>query len=427
MEQEPLLQLKVPPHSREAEQSLLGALLLDNTAFDRVSWLAAEAFYADQHRRLWSCLARMIDAGKPADMVTVCVELGEGDLDKVGGAAYLAALMQNTPSAMNILRYAEVVRDKAIFRQLAQRGIEIADRALSGNEDPRALADEAESSFLSVLDNRARSDAVHIGQAATEYIEWIDANPNGIETGLKGVDALTGGLQPGNLVIIAGRTHMGKTSLALQMAEHICGQLPGQMFSLESTRREIAGRLIEWHKHRIGRDAAVDKVFNLKLFIDETPAISPGAVRARLRRFKRQHGLALVVVDYLQLMDGKGDSREQEVSFISRQLKAIAKEFEVPMIALAQLNRKVEERADKRPHMSDLRESGAIEQDADLILLLYRPDYYDAEFAGSLAEAEIHVPKNRNTGRTGLVKVMFARDIGRFGDWLPQQYRTGSS
>jgi replicative DNA helicase len=218
---------------------------------------------------------------------------------------------------------------------------------------------------------------------------------------------------------------MGKTALGLQFLERICETKPGLMFSLESQRREMAGRLIEWHKHRLGRDAALDRVFKLQFFIDDSSRLSPGMMRARLRRMKRQNGLSVVVVDYLQLMEGKGDSSEQEVAYISRQLKAIAKEFQVPVIALAQLNRKVEERADKRPHMSDLRESGSIEQDADLVLLTYRPDYYDQNFQDTLAEAEILVPKNRNTGRTGLVKVTFNRDLGRFGDFVPERFRAG--
>lgn len=425
--EENVLAFRAPPHSSEAEQSLIGAVLLDNRAFDRVSWLAPNAFYEDRHRRVWSAIVRLIEAGREADVVTVSETLGD-DLERAGGAAYLAALTQTTPTALNAHRYAEIVRDKRILRELAQRGTDIAEKALAASADPRELAQEAEASIMAVLDDRIVSgDVVHIGQAATEYVDWVDAHPNGIETGLKDFDALTGGLLPGNLLIIAGRTHMGKTSLALQFAEHICEKAPGVMFSLEATRREIAGRLVEWHKHRAGRDAAVDKVFRLNLFIDDSARISPAMMRARLRRAKRQHGLSLVVVDYLQLVAGKGDTREQEVAHISRELKAIGKEFEVPVIALAQLNRDVEKRADKKPYMSDLRESGAIEQDADIIALLYRPDYYDANFEGSMAEAEIHVPKNRNTGRTGLVKVMFSRDIGRFGDWVPERFRPGAA
>jgi replicative DNA helicase len=256
-------------------------------------------------------------------------------------------------------------------------------------------------------------------------VEWIDAHPNGIETGLSDLDSMTGGLLPGNLVLIAGRPSMGKTALALQWSEHICEQQPGMMFSLEATRREIAGRLIEWHKHRAGRDAAVDKIFKLKLFIDETSSITPGLMRARMRRMQRQHRLSLIVVDYLQLMRGKGDSREQEVASISRELKAIAKDFEIPVVALAQLSREVEKRQDKRPNMSDLRESGALEQDADLILFPFRPDYYDTKFEGSMAEAEIIVAKNRNNGRTGTAKVMFSRTLNRFGEFIPERFRSG--
>lgn len=417
------LELKVPPHSKEAEQSILGVVLMSNDAYERVSWLKPTAFYAHAHRLLWETIGRMIDAGKAADLVTVVEALGK-DVEKVGGAVYLAQLCQSAPTGSNLLRYAELVRDKAVLRELAQRGAEIAEKALNSLTDPRALAEEAEVAILSILDAQVgAADVVHIGQAAVEYVEWVDNHPNGIETGLADLDALTGGLLPGNLVIIAGRTHMGKTALGLQFAEHICENVPGVMFSLEAQRREIGGRLVEWHRHKLGRDGAVDKVFKLKFFIDETACMSPGLMRARLRRVKRQHGLSLVVVDYLQLMEGRGDNREQEVAFISRQLKAIAKEFQVPVVALAQLNRKVEERQDKRPHLSDLRESGAIEQDADLVILTYRPDFYVQDFNGSIAEAELMVPKNRNNGRTGLAKVTFQRDLGRFGDWVPERYR----
>lgn len=416
-------QFRTPPHSNEAEQSILGALLLDNAAFDKVSWLREASFYADGHRRIWRAISAALEAGRAVDVLTVCEELG-ADLEKAGGPAYLGSLAQNTPSALNIRRYAELVRDKAVYRDLAARGTEIAEKALAGSMPPNELAEEAETSILAVMDGSSGAGEIaHIGQAATEYVEWVDEHPNGIESGLKDLDALTGGFLPGNLVIVAGRTHMGKTALALQFCEHICGKAPGIIFSLEAQRREIAGRLIEWHKRKIGRDRAVDNVFKLQFFIDESASLSPGLMRSRLRRMKRQHGLSIVVVDYLQLMRGRGDSREQEVASISRELKAIAKEFQVPVIACAQLNRQVEQRTDKRPHMSDLRESGAIEQDADLVLLTYRPDYYDPNFEGSIAEAEIIVPKNRNNGRSGLVKVMFSRDLGRFGDFIPERYR----
>jgi len=420
------LVLKQPPHSTEAEQSLLGALLLDNAAFEKVSWLTDNAFYSDSHRRLWRCLARLIEAGRAADIVTVAEALGD-ELDKAGGPAYLGALAQNTPSAVNIETYARLVYEKSVQRQLAQVGTEIAEAALApAVGDVGALLDEAESKILQIGEHRARqADIVSIGQAVTEYLEWIDEHPNGIETGLKDVDALTGGLLPGNLVVIAGRPHMGKTAYALQCAEHICAvDKPGIVFSLESSRREIAGRLVEWHKHRLGRNAAADRIYQLKLFIDESSAIGPGAIRSKLRRMKKANGCSLVVVDYLQLVRGKGDSREQEVAFVSRELKAIAKEFQVPVIALAQLNRDVEKRADRRPHMADLRESGSIEADADLILLLYRPDYYEKDCQTAMPEAEIIVAKNRNNGRTGSVKVMFSRELGRFGDFLPERYRT---
>lgn len=414
-----LLALKVPPHSIEAEQSLLGALLISNDAFEKISWLAEATFYQDSHRRIYRCMAKLIEAGQVADLTTVHAALGD-DLDKAGGAAYLGALAQNVPTALNINRYAEIVQERFNLRELVRRSTEIAERALRSNEPSEQQIEAAESSIMALRDVRATGDGwVSVGQALTEYFDWVKDHPNGIETGFRDLDALTGGLLPGNLVLVAGRPSMGKTTLALQFSEHICTSLPGMMFSLEASRREVAGRMIEWHRKRLGQNAASDKIFDLKLFVDETAAITTGAMRARLRRMKRQHGLAIVVVDYLQLVKGHGDTREQEVASVSRELKAIAKEFKVPVVALAQLSREVEKRVEKRPGLSDLRESGALEQDADLIIFPFRPDYYNVGFDGSIAEAELIVAKNRNTGRTGLAKVTFSRDLNRFGDFFP--------
>jgi replicative DNA helicase len=388
-----LLELRVPPHSTEAEQAIIGGVLLSQDSFDKVSWLRADAFYAHAHRLLWGAIARLTESGKPADMVTVCEALGD-NLEKIGGAAYIAAICQSTPGVIHLNRYAELVRDKAILRDLARRGTEIAEKALAAGAEPKALVEEAEATIFEVRDSHVGTvQLVHGGQAAVEYVEWVDEHPNGIETGLADLDALTGGLLPGNLVIIAGRTHMGKTALGLQFLERICETKPGLMFSLESQRREMAGRLIEWHKHRLGRDAAVDRVFKLQFFIDDSSRLSPGMMRARLRRMKRQHGLSVVVVDYLQLMEGKGDSREQEVAYISRQLKAIAKEFQVPVIALAQLNRKVEERirqapAHERPSRVWLHRAGCRPRAPHVPVGLLRPGLPGHECRGRDPRAE---------------------------------------
>lgn len=419
---------KVPPHSLEAEQSVLGALLLDNQAFERISdLLTSEDFYKDDHRRIWRHISKLIESNRPADVVTVheAIEDSE-DRGKTGGPAYLGQMAEGTPSALNIRRYAELVRDKSVQRRLLHATTMIAEAAMApAGVDVQALLEEAEATIMAVRDAAPGSNAeiVHIGRACTEYCEWVDEHPKGIETGLADFDSLTGGLQPGNLVIVAGRPSMGKTTLALQMAEHICAGVPGIMFSLEASRREVAGRMVEWHRHKAGRDAAVDKVFKLKLFVDDSASISPGVMRARLRRMKRQHGVSLVVVDYLQLVRGKGDNREQEVASISRDLKAIAKDFQVPVVALSQLSRNVEQRVEKRPGMSDLRESGAIEQDADMIIFPFRPDYYDVKFNGTLAEAELIIAKNRNNGRVGTARVMFSRELNRFGDYIPERFR----
>lgn len=407
-----LLALKQPPHSDEAEQSLLGALLLDNSAFERVSWLTSNAFYADRHRRLWEVITRMIEAGRSADMVTVCESLGR-DLEKAGGAAYIAALMQNTPSARNLHRYAEVVRDKAILRELAQRGTEIAERALGGMEDPRTIAEEAGEAFLGIQVDQRPAEMAEFGIAVTEAVEWADNPVKGLSAGYKAIDNIMGGMVGGDLIVIAGRPSMGKTALAMNIAEHVAKDEVAAVFSLEMTRRKVGARALKYHEALSGRDNAVDYLASLKLHIDDSAAVTLGHMRLRLARVKRRHGLGLVVVDYLQLLRApKAENRTQEVSEISRGLKAIAKDFGVPVIAVAQLSRGVESRPDHRPMLADLRESGQIEQDADVIAFVYRDEYYrpDTEWQGI---AEVIFRKNRD-GATGTAYLTFTPEHTRF-------------
>jgi replicative DNA helicase len=403
--------LKQPPHSTEAEQSVLGALLLDNQAFERVSWLTENAFYANRHRRLWVAIARLIESGRTADIVTTAEALGN-DLEKAGGAAYLGALAQNTPSAFNVKHYAEVVRDKAILRRLAQQGTEIATRALTGFEDPRTLAEEAGSAFLGIEVDQRPAEMAEFGLAVTEAVEWADNPVKGLSSGYKGIDNIMQGLMPGDLIIVAGRPSMGKTALAMNIAEHVAKNDPVAVFSLEMTRRKIAARALKYHEALTDRDHAVDYLAALKLHIDDSAAITLGHMRTRLGRVKRKHGLALAVVDYLQLMTAKAENRTQEVSVLSRGLKAIAKDFGIPIIAVAQLSRGVEARTDHRPMLSDLRESGQIEQDADVIAFLYRDEYYkpDSEWRGI---AEVIFRKNRD-GATGTAYLTFVPEHTRF-------------
>jgi len=443
-----LLALKVPPHSVEAEQSLLGGLLLDNQAFDRIADLvSAEDFYRDDHRRLYRHLSKLIGEGKPADVVTVAesVEASE-DKDRTGGPAYLGSLAQNTPSALNIRRYAELVRERAVQRRLAQVATEIAEAALSPlGRDVHQLLDEAETRIMEVGDKgqRGTQGFEQIQPVLARVFERIDhlyhqdnkSDVTGVPTGFIDLDERTAGLQPGELVIVAGRPSMGKTALALNFAEHVAVKngIPVAVFSMEMGATQLAMRLlgsiarVDQHKMRTGRlndeewsrlSSAMGDLHNAPIYIDETGALNSLELRTRARRMHRQSGkLGLVVVDYLQLMSAaggsQGENRATEISEISRSLKALAKELACPVVALSQLNRALETRNDKRPMMSDLRESGAIEQDADLILFIYRDEVYFPEKMESRGIAEVIIGKQRN-GPIGKVELTFLGEHTRF-------------
>ena len=443
-----LVSLRLPPHSVEAEQSVLGGLLLDNSAFDRIADVLTEGdFYRDDHRRIWRHMSRLIERGKPADVVTVDESIkASEDKDRTGGLAYLGALAQNTPSAHNIKRYAEIVRERAIMRKLVQVGAEIADNALNpqGREIGQLL-DEAESKVFEIAEAgaRGRQGFVPIQPLLTQVMERVDMlyhqdNPSevtGVPTGYVDLDRKTAGLQPGDLIIVAGRPSMGKTALALNMAEHVAidNGLPVAVFSMEMSGPQLAMRMLgsvgrlDQHKLRTGRlsdddwhrlTTAVGRLHDAPIHIDETPALNPLEVRARARRLHRQYGkLGLIVVDYLQLMSasGEGENRATELSEISRSMKALAKELNVPVIALSQLNRALEQRTDRRPVMSDLRESGALEQDADLILFIYRDVVYNSQTAEP-GKAEIIIGKQRN-GPIGTVELTFLGEHTRFENY----------
>ena len=443
-----LLALRVPPHSIEAEQSVLGGLLLDNQAFDRVADLiSGNDFYRDDHRRIWRHLAKLMEAGKPADVVTVSesIEASE-DKDKTGGAVYLATLAQNTPSSLNIRRYAELVRERSVQRRLAQVATEIAETALNTQgKEVEQLLDEAESKIFQIAETGARRDQglLEIKPVLARVFERIDHlyhrdNPSdvtGVPTGFTDLDKMTAGLQPGELVVIAGRPSMGKTALALNIAEHVAvdNGLPVAIFSMEMSGTQLAMRLlgsiskVDQHKMRTGRlndeewsklSEAIGKLHDTPIYIDEAGALNALEVRARARRLKRQFSkLGLIVIDYLQLMSSSnpkaGENRATEISEISRSLKAMSKELDVPVIALSQLNRAVDQRPDRRPVMSDLRESGAIEQDADLILFIYRDEVYFPEKMESRGVAEVIIGKQRN-GPIGKVDLTFLGEHTRF-------------
>ena len=451
-----LLSLKVPPHSIEAEQSLLGALLLDNQAFDRVADLVVgEDFYRDDHRRIWRHIARLVEANRPADVVTVSESIDKSeDKDKTGGPAYLGALAQNTPSALHIRRYAELVRERSVQRRLAQVATGIAEDALNpSGKDVGQLLDEAESKIFQIAETGARKDQglMEIKPVLAKVFERIDHlyhrdNPSdvtGVPTGYTRLDQMTSGLQPGDLIIVAGRPSMGKTALALNIAEHVAvdNGLPVAVFSMEMSATQLAMRMlgsiarVDQHKMRTGRlndkewgdlSEAMGKLHETPIYIDEGGALTALEVRARARRLKRQYSqLGLIVIDYLQLMSSssQGENRATEISEISRSLKAMAKELDVPVVALSQLNRAVDQRPDRRPVMSDLRESGAIEQDADVIMFIYREVVYKPDLPeDQRGIAEVIVGKQRN-GPIGTVKLTFLGQNTRFENYAdPNNY-----
>src|SRR5438128_5378677 len=438
--------LKVPPHSLEAEQSVLGGLLLENPAADRIGdILGADDFYSDAHRVVFNAIMSLIADNKPADVVTVGEMLSSlKKLDYVGGMTYLGALVENVPTAANIRRYAEIVRERAILRRLAAAGGEIAEAAYHPmGRSVREILDHAETKVFEIAEHGARGQQgfQEIRPLLTQVVERIEFlynrdNPSdvtGIATGFTDLDRMTSGLQEGDLIVVAGRPSMGKTSLALNIGEHIAltAKMPVAIFSMEMGATQLAMRLmgsvgrLDQHKIRTGRltnddwerlSAALGRLNDAPIHIDETPALNALELRARARRLSRQYGgrLGAIVVDYLQLMEatGEGENRATEISEISRSLKALAKELKVPVIALSQLNRSLEQRPNKRPVMSDLRESGAIEQDADVILFIYRDEVYNEE-SQDKGVAEIIIGKQRN-GPIGTVRLAFLGEHTRF-------------
>jgi replicative DNA helicase len=445
--------LRLPPHSIDAEQSVLGGLMLDNNAWDTAADRVSEAdFYRRDHRLIFRAIHALAEKGSPFDAVTLSEWLGgQNLLAETGGLAYLGALAKNTPSAANIRAYADIVRERAVLRRLISVGTEIVDSAFyPAGRDSKTLLDEAEQRVFQIAEQiaRHRSSVRSIKELLVKAVERIDTlfqldNPiTGVPTGFPDLDHLTAGLQPSDLVIVAGRPSMGKTALAINMAEHVVIKTgrPVVVFSLEMPGEQLAMRMmsslarIDQHKVRTGKlededwprlTSAVSLLADAPLFIDDTAAMTPTEIRARCRRLKREHDLGLVVVDYLQLMQVPGgkESRAMEISEISRSLKALAKELDVPVVALSQLNRSLEQRPDKRPRMADLRESGAIEQDADVIVFIYRDEVYNPESADK-GKAEIIVAKQRN-GPIGTVPLTFLGQYTRFESYAAQGYSDG--
>jgi replicative DNA helicase len=448
MADDSIKKLRLPPHSIEAEQSLLGGLLIDNQALDKVAdVVSVKDFYRQDHQLIFQHIHKLIERSQPADIVTVGESLeSNSELNTIGGLEYLGLLAENTPTAANIRGYAQIVRERSIMRNLVEVGTDIVDSAFSPQgKDAQQLLDESEAQIFKIAE-AGKNDKIgftDIKELLPQVAERIDQlfqrdNPSdvtGVPTGYKDLDMMTSGLQPGDLIIIAGRPSMGKTSLALNISEYVSIDtgLPTALFSMEMASTQLVSRLIgsvgklNQHKMRTGQlddndweklSYALGQLNDAPIFIDEGSALNSYEVRARARRLHKQCGkLGLIVIDYLQLMGSAGptENRATEISEISRSLKSLAKELNVPVIALSQLNRSVEQRPDKRPVMSDLRESGAIEQDADVIMFIYRDEVYNPETPDK-GMAEIILAKQRN-GPVGRVKLTFLGEFTKFENY----------
>ena len=442
--------IRVPPHSVEAEQAVLGGVLLDNDAWDRIAGILTGAnFYRSDHRAVFNAVAGLCDEGQPCDAVTVAERLDRDDqLESSGGLAYLAELAENTPSAANIAAYAEIVRGRAVLRDLIRTSTEIAESAFRPQgRGALELLDDAERRIFEIAErgSAGRRESVAIKDVLSDVMERIDELSRqdnaitGVPTGFKDLDQKTAGLQRGDLIIVAGRPSMGKTAFSMNLVEEaaIRAKLPVIVFSMEMPAEQLTMRMlsslgrIDQQKVRTGRldhddwprlTSQVAMLNDTNIFIADESALTPTELHARCRRLKREHGVGLVVIDYLQLMyvPGTRENRATEISEISRSLKALAKELMVPVVACSQLNRRLEERQNKRPVMSDLRESGAIEQDADLILFIYRDEVYN-EDSKDKGKAEIIIGKQRN-GPIGSVDLAFLGRYARFEDYSSFDY-----
>ena len=419
-----LLAQRLPPQNLEAEVSVLGGVLLDNEALNRVLEVMKEGdFYRESHRKIFSAILDLYEKSEPVDLITLTEALKKRDaLEAVGGVEYLNSLVNSVPTAANISYYAKIVKEKAILRKLINRSTDIISQVYGVSGDVDDFLDQAERSIFEISEDRVRPSFYSLKDIIKSSFKTIERLYEkrqlitGVPTGFTKLDELTSGLQPSDLIIIAGRPSMGKTALALDIAAHAAveGGIPSAIFSLEMAKEQLALRMlcseakVDAHRLRGGflsesdwpkLTRAAGSLSEAPIFIDDTPALSALEMRAKSRRMKAEHNLGLVVVDYLQLMRGRADSdnREQEISDISRSLKALAKELNVPVMALSQLNRRVEERGDRRPQLSDLRESGAIEQDADVIIFLYRDEVYNkSEDNPNKGKAEIIIGKQRN-------------------------------
>ncbi len=432
---------KVPPQNLEAEASVLGGILLENEAMDRVLEIVTpDLFYRESHRKIFRAMMDLSERSEPVDLITLSEFLKvRGELEAVGGTAYLASLANLVPTSANIAHYARIIREKGILRHLINVATGIATRGFEDQSNVEEFLDEAEKSIFDISEKRIKSSFVFLGDMMNDSIKMVEKlyerkeMVTGVPTGFNDLDNITAGLQPSDLIVVAGRPSMGKTAFSLNVAANAALQagIGVAVFSLEMAKEQLGLRMlcsearVDHSKVRSGHLAerefpalvsAAGRLAEAPIYIDDTPAISILELRAKSRRLLRDRDkkIGLIVVDYLQLMRGLSavQNREQEISEISRSLKALAKELNVPIIAISQLNRRVEDRGDKRPMMSDLRESGAIEQDADVIAFIYRDEVYNKDSADQ-GTAEIIVAKQRN-GPTGMVRLTFINKITRF-------------
>ena len=439
-QQDPSLH-KLPPHSIEAEESILSALLLDNnTLMDVLEVITSDDFYRTSHQYIFSAIAELFNKAEPVDLVTVTNYLRDKDqLETIGGAAYLARLIDTVPTAVNVTHYARIVRDKATLRRLIAKSAEITQKCYDSSGEMESVLDFAEKAVFDISQDNNRSAFYPISKIIESNIDALEERQGnralitGVPTGFTRLDHMTSGLQGSDLIILAARPSMGKTALALNLARNaaIEGNIPVAIFSLEMSKEQLSLRMLcaearvdssrlrsgflnpeDWHRIT---DAA-GSLSEAPLFIDDSPDISATSIRTKSRRLKMDRNLGLVIIDYVQLMKGRSanERRDLEISEISRSLKLLAKELNVPVLALSQLNRKLEERSDKRPQMSDLRESGALEQDADLIAFIYRDEVYNKEENNpNRGTAELIIAKQRN-GPTGVVPLTFLNQYTRF-------------
>jgi replicative DNA helicase len=431
---------KLPPQNVEAEQSILGAILIDNEALPKaLEVIDPDDFYKQSHRKIFQAMIELFEKSEPIDLITLTDNMKrQEELDAVGGVSYLSSLVNMVPTAANIKYHSKIIREKGLLRNLLRSATEIASRVYEDNLEAEELVDYAERSIFDISDKRIKASFVTLKEVIKGSFEMIEhlydkkETVTGVPSGFKDLDNLTTGFQKGDLIVVGGRPSMGKTAFALNVAQHVGleSRESVAIFSLEMAKEQLAFRMLcseamvnsssirkgfiqkeDWHK----LTAAASRLTGAPIFIDDSSGITVLELRAKARRLKREHGLSLVIVDYLQLMRSRGsfERREQEISDISRSLKALAKELSVPVIAVSQLNRSVEQRRPPTPILADLRESGAIEQDADVILFLYRDEVYNRDTPANKGEAEIIIAKQRN-GPTGIVKLAFNSNCTRF-------------